>query len=407
MSDKKVIYFDNAATSYPKPEVVYQIQDDCFRRSGNPGRGAHRMAFESARTVFESRCSIARFLEIDNPERLIFTPGCTYSLNMVLRGFPFPSRKAGAGVIVSATEHNAVMRPLDRLERAGVVKVHRLSYAPNKVADLAELQQTIEKVRPVLCAIQEGSNVTGERTDIVQIWEICRTAKVSLLIDAAQTAGIYAHKLSQFEKCNEADLFWCASGHKGLMGPAGIGLLYWHGTMQLEPLIDGGTGSNSESLRMPLELPDRLESGTMPVQSIAALAKGVDWLEGAAPAKLADHELSLTRRVLDWCFQNSYMKVAGDRGKQANRNRAGHLEVGLPVVSFSVEGVAAHRVADILDQDFGIAVRSGLHCAMAAHQSLGTLTSGLTRASFGCFNSADEVDQLCQALARIHKRGAF
>jgi selenocysteine lyase/cysteine desulfurase len=411
MLDRKIIYFDNAATSYPKPEVVYQAQDACLRTAGNPGRGAHRLALESARNIFESRCTIAQFLGVADAEDLVFTPGCTYAINTVLRGFPF-SRSIGDSevplVIVSALEHNAVMRPLDRLEKSGVLKVHRLKYVPNKVVDLPELQRAIKDMKPALCAIQEGSNVTGEMTDIAQVWEVCSAAKVGMLIDAAQTAGLVSSSLSELianGKSKDVPLFWCTAGHKGLMGPAGVGLLYVGNSKLVEPLVAGGTGSNSESLAMPENYPDRLESGTMPVHSIVGLAKAVEWLKEKKPNTLRDHEVDLTQRFLDWCSGQPFMKVFGDRrAKDGKSSAARRLSQGLPLVSFAVSGVASDRVADLLDQEFGIAVRSGLHCAMAAHQALGTLATGLTRASFGCFNTRDEIDCLCEALTAIHRK---
>ncbi|PWU00613.1 MAG: cysteine desulfurase [Candidatus Melainabacteria bacterium] len=412
----KIIYFDNAATSYPKPEVVYQTQDASLRSAGNPGRGAHKLALESAKAVFESRSEIARFLGVDAPERLVFTPGCTYSINTILRGFPFrQSVQRGKElpiVIVSPLEHNAVMRPLGRLEKAGLLRIHRLKYVPEGVIDLQEFKEAVKQLKPVLCVVQEGSNVTGELIDIVSAWEICQQAKVSILVDAAQSAGSVESCLPKLSSSLAATadsgngFFWCTSGHKGLLGPPGIGLLFIGAGTNIEPLIAGGTGSNSENLEMPANYPDRLESGTQPVHLIDALAKGVSWLKQEGIAKLHQHEIALTDRFLAWCDEHTYVNVFGNRRprKASSMGRESLLRAGLPIVSFTVDGVSTDRVADLLDREFGIAVRSGLHCAMAAHQSLGTLKTGLTRASFGYFNTADEVDELCTALQAIHKK---
>lgn len=420
MVQGKIIYFDNAATSYPKPEAVYQTQDASLRKAGNPGRGAHRLAVDSARTVFESRIAIAAFLGIASPERLIFTPGCTYSINTVLRGLNLAPQSglkdAPKGrmpvVVVSPLEHNAVMRPLDHLEKGGFLKIHRLKYSPGGVIDMQELKTAVKELKPVLCTVQEGSNVTGELVDIVSAWEICQEAKTNLLIDAAQTAGTVTSHLAELTAAGKgtayggAGLFWCSSGHKGLLGPAGIGLLFVPESMDVEPLIAGGTGSNSENLEMPAEYPDRLESGTQPVHLIAALAQGISWLHEQGPEKLQEKERQLTRRFLAWCANQPYIKVFGKRTLEPKGSkREVELQSGLPIVAFAVEAVSSDSVADQLDRNYGIAVRSGLHCAMAAHQSLGTLTTGLTRASFGCFNTSDEVDELCLALSNIHRRG--
>jgi selenocysteine lyase/cysteine desulfurase len=415
----KIIYFDNAATSYPKPEVVYQTQDATLRSAGNPGRGAHRLALDSARAVFESRSEIAQFLGIDCPERLVFTPGCTYSINTILRGFPFrqgDGSSVGRGkelptVIASPLEHNAVMRPLNRLEKEGVLRVHRLKYAAGGVIDLRELKEAVKELKPALCVVQEGSNVTGELVDINSVWEVCQAAKASLLIDAAQSAGSIPSCLPQLSASLNATaddgrgFFWCASGHKGLLGPPGIGLLFIGAKSNIEPLVAGGTGSNSENLEMPVNYPDRLESGTQPVHLIDALAKGVSWLKQQGIVKLREHEVALTYRFLAWCDKHSYIKVFGNRTRQgASTSQEASNRAGLPIVSFTVNGVSTDQVADLLDREFDIAVRSGLHCAMAAHQSLGTLKTGLTRASFGYFNTGDEVDELCKALESIYKK---
>jgi selenocysteine lyase/cysteine desulfurase len=414
MVEGKIIYFDNAATSYPKPEAVYQAQDASLRRAGNPGRGAHRIALNSAREVFQGRHEIASFLDIRRSEQLIFTPGCTYAINAVLRGFPFAQKFSAAGkpvVLVGPLEHNAVMRPLDRLEKAGILHIHRLKYAIGGVVDMKELNDAVKELKPVLCAIQEGSNVTGELVDIASVWEICRASKISLLVDAAQTAGSIPASLAQLIATGDTTtddgngFFWCASGHKGLLGPPGIGLLFVGTKMNIEPLVAGGTGSNSENLEMPAHYPDRLESGSQPVHLIAALAGGISWLKQEGVERLRQKEIDLTNRFLTWCSKQSYIKVAGNRipGSSGSKKEQS-LRAGLAIVSFTIDEVPSDRVADLLDREFGIAVRSGLHCAMAAHESLGTLKTGLTRASFGCFNTVDEVDQLCEALATIYSK---
>lgn len=419
MVGRNLIYFDNAATSYPKPEVVYREHDAYFRTAGNPGRGAHRLALESARLVFESRNTISDFLGIDNPERLIFTPGATYSINTVLRGFPWnkagsAGRSRPAAVIVGPLEHNAVVRPLYRLERQGVITIHRLKYVPGRVIDFIELKKQIAELKPALCAIQEGSNVTGEFIDISSAWDICEAANVSLLIDAAQTAGYLSTNLfklpTKMPKSgdtarNGAALFWCASGHKSLFGPPGVGLLFASADAYLEPLIAGGTGSNSENLEMPENCPDRLEAGTMPAHLIGALASGVSWLKQEGIAKVCAHESALVKQFLSWCLKQKYIKVFGRSGlDDLSGSGIDPNKIGLPVVSFEIEGVPADRIADWLDRDFGIAVRSGLHCAVAAHQALGTLSGGLTRASFGYFNTTKEVDVLCRAISKIYHK---
>jgi len=380
--NRKITYFDNAATTFPKPEAVYQAADQYFRLAANPGRGAHSLAMVSAQTVFGTRIAAAELLGIKQAQRLIFTPGATYSINFALQGFRWNS---GDVVIVSALEHNAVMRPLRWLEETRGIIVKVLPYAEKGVIDLHSLIKLMLESHPRLCVFSHGSNVTGEMIDIRSISAICGAHKVPLMIDAAQTAG----------RCTDPvdDLgvsIWCASGHKGLMGSPGVGLLYVAPNIELDPVIFGGTGSNSERIDMPTAFPDRFEPGSLPGPAIAALSAGVGWLKQMTIAKVAAHEHYLAHRFLQWASSSDIIEIAGNRAALTTAT-----------VAFTVKGVTSDVVAHALDTEYGIAVRAGLHCAATAHTSLGTLETGLVRASFGCFNTEEEVDQLCKALETI------
>jgi len=380
---KRIIYFDNAATTCPKPEAVYLAQDEYSRRTANPGRGAHKLALDSARTLFEARTEAAAFLGIKQAERLIFTPGCTYAINMAIKGLGL---KSGDVVVVSAVEHNAVMRPLQQLASEIGIVVLMVPYAAKGVVDMHALIKIILEKHPRLCIFTEASNVTGELIDVNAVATICGAHKVPLMIDAAQTAGRADYQLDDLGVS-----LWCASGHKGLFGLPGVGLLYAAPHMDLRPLISGGTGSGSDQFEMPAAYPDHLEAGTLPGPAIASLQAGIRFLQEKGIKTVRDIEDELTRRFLEWAQASQTVRVFGNRQQGA----------GIAVVAFDVPGVACDRVAALLDSQCGIAVRTGLHCAPTAHKALGTLSTGLVRASFSCFNTAEDVDTLCWALAEI------
>ncbi|MFN8659116.1 MAG: aminotransferase class V-fold PLP-dependent enzyme [Candidatus Obscuribacterales bacterium] len=377
------IYLDNAATTLPKPEDVYAAHSHFLREAGNPGRGAHQFAMQAARAIHNSRVLIADLLGAKHPERLIFTPGCTYSLNMVIKGFKL---EQGDSVVVSAIEHNAVMRPLTQLQNQIGLKVHTLPYKPWSVVDLHDLTSALLREKPKLCIISEASNVTGEIVDLRLVSTICQANRVPLVVDAAQTAGRLPFSADALGVAA-----WCASGHKGLMGPPGVGLLYASPDLKLEPIIAGGTGSHSEDLQMPEELPDRYEVGTPNGPAIAGLGAAAHWIgQQGGFAVLTEKEQQLLKRFLDWAGTRPWLEILG--AFDAKR---------VATVSFRLPNVAPDMVASLLESDHGIAARSGLHCAQAAHLALGTLDTGAVRVSFGYFNKPEDVDALCTALDRI------
>jgi cysteine desulfurase family protein len=377
------IYFDNAATSHPKPETVYQAADSFSRSGGSAGRAAHKLALSRSREVFETRLALAEFLGISSPERLIFTSGCTQSINIALHACQL---RAGQTVLVSSLEHNAVMRPLYEKQRQTGMKVVPLKYRPGEIFALEELENKLSALRPALCVFMEASNVTGEMLDLTAVSQLCARFEVPLLVDAAQSAGLSSVDLGATPLS-----FWCASGHKGLMGVQGAGLLYvGEATGDVDPLIYGGTGSHSEDFQMPLVFPDRLEPGTMPGPAIFSLAAGIAHLTAEEHGAVRAREQALCRQLADWLAERSSFKVYGSAGK-----------VRAPLLSFELDGVDSSLVAELLDREYDICVRAGLHCAAAAHKTLGTLKRGLVRVSFGSFNTSDELRQLFAALDDI------
>lgn len=357
-----------------------------LRTCGNPGRGAHHFALEGARKIFDARENIADFLGVKQSERLIFTGGCTASLNMVIKGLALDGRlTAGDAVIVSTLEHNSVMRPLEQLRDSLGIKIISCLVDENFETHLRAL---VEKHAPKLVALVWASNVSGEVLPIPSVAQYLYERNVPLLVDAAQTAGKIKADLSE----NRGISFYCASGHKGLMGAPGVGLLYVSPKHTLAPLIAGGTGSHSESLEMPVAFPDRLETGTMPGPAIAALSAGVDWLKKNDPAKILEKELLLTEKFIDLVRNLKPVTVYGHEPQTSSV---------MPTVSFSMDKISPSSLADQLDTEYGIATRAGLHCSASTHQSFGTVKTGLVRVSFGPFNTPDEVDTLCAALKQI------
>lgn len=401
-----LIYMDNAATSYPKPEEVYVAADSYFRKSANPGRSAHKLALNSAREVFSVREKVAAFLKVQYPERLIFTPGCTYSLNMVLRGLtkgnPASGQKAilskGATVLISPLEHNALMRPLKAMEAELGLKIVQLPYEPGKIFAVAELRRLLDEVRPSLVATVHASNVTGEAIDVGAVAASCHVARTPLLLDAAQTAG-----LEKTHLIHPGISFWSASAHKGLFGQPGLGLLHVSKEYDLEPLIAGGTGSASEDLQMPFVYPDRLEPGTAAGPAIAALGAGIDFIESVGADVILQHELRLSDAFISFLNASNNIRVYSPGN---NNNNSNSIIPRVANVSFSVPGMSADQVVDALDREFSIAARGGLHCAALAHETLGTMKEGLVRLSFGYFNSELQVNELARAIHEISQRAA-
>lgn len=310
------------------------------------------------------------------------------SLNMVIKGLALENRLTkGDVVIVSSREHNAMMRPLTQLKNALGIKIVVCNVGENFEEDLAAL---VEQHRPKLVALVWASNVTGEVLPIEAVAKYLKARDIPLLVDGAQAAGKLKLDLNE---CSGISYF-STSGHKGLMGAPGVGLLYVAPQHKLAPFIAGGTGSGSESLAMPTAFPDRLEPGTLPGPAIAALSAGVDWLKKNDSEGIMRQELALTEEFLSW---TAGMKTKGLRiyGPGAG------VKSRMPTVSFSIDKLASASVADRLDTEYGIAVRSGLHCSAVTHESLGTLESGLVRVSFGPFNKPEEMHSLCRALEEI------
>jgi cysteine desulfurase family protein len=379
-----MIYLDNAATSHPKPDSVYERLDKVLRNcSANPGRSGHAMAVEASRTIFEARESIANLFNIADADRIVFTANATGALNLAILG----TLRTGDQCVTTTMEHNSVIRPLHSLSQRGVT-VTAVSASRDGSVDAQAIGNAINE-RTRLVVVTHASNVVGTITPIAEIITVAHDHGVPVLVDAAQTAGsvpIDAGKL-------QVDLLACP-GHKGLYGPQGTGFLYMAPSVNPEPILFGGTGSRSDLADMPDFAPDRYEAGTQNTAGIAGLAAGIEFLRRNGIEKIRAHEISLMRRLMDGLSAIDGVTLYGVRDPVRKTG----------VVLFTIGGIDPAEIGDLLDGEFGIAVRVGLHCAPQAHRTLGTFPTGGVRISPGFFNTIDEIDQTVDAVFRIARR---
>ncbi len=376
-----MIYFDNAATTFPKPEKVYEKHIEAMREYGaNPGRSGHKMALKANRGIFASRNTLAKLFNIKNPMNIIFTFNCTESLNLGIKGL----LKTGDHVITSSMEHNSVLRTIKHLEEKGVE--HTIVQANSKgQIDPKDIEKAI-KENTKLIVTTHISNLTGSIMPVKEIGRIAKERNISYMLDAAQSAGVYDIDV---EEMNISLL--ALPGHKGLLGPLGTGALYIREGLEIDTLMQGGTGSASESLSQPDMLPDKYESGTPNGPGIIALGAGIEYILEKGIENIRAHEEKLTDHFLKAIKEIDGIKAYGplDIKKQA------------AVVALNLKDIDSSELAYILDEEYNIATRSGLHCAPLAHKTIGTLEQGVVRFSFGIFNTLEEVDIAIEALKEI------
>ena len=381
--DKNVIYLDNAATSWPKPESVYRAVDYAMRYSGNASRSGHGLALEADRLVYQTRKMLASFFNVGDPAQVVFTKNCTEALNVALKGVV----GKGDHVVTTSMEHNSVLRPLSKLQKSGV----EVTVVQANDEGFVAAEQIAEAIRDntKLIAVIHASNVVGTIMPIADIGKVAHDHGALFLVDAAQTAGILPIDMEE----SYIDLL-CVPGHKGLMGPAGTGVLMVGKGVEVESLIEGGTGSLSESVEQPPFMPDKLESGTLNVPGIAGLKAGLEFIMEVGLSAIRQHEQKLTKQLLDGLSELDNVVVFGP--KDPNRT------VG--VVSAVIRGVDPAQVSALLDREYGIATRPGLHCAPLAHKSIGSFETGTVRFSVGYFNTEEEIEKTFQAMKHIAKQ---
>ena len=379
-----MIYLDNAATSWPKPDCVQQAVLRCMREVGaSPGRSGHRLANEAERMRFDAREALAELFGVSDPTRVIFTLNATGALNLVISGLLPP----GAHVVTTSMEHNSVMRPIRAAEQRGVsVSLVRCRSDGSMAPDAIE-----QHLRPQtrLIVANHASNVCGTVLPIDAIGAIAHREGIPLLVDAAQTGGCWPIDLSN----DNIDLL-AFTGHKSLLGPSGTGGLIINDDFDislLPPLTHGGTGSRSEQEVQPDFLPDKYESGTPNVAGLAGLAAGVRYLLERGVERIRQHEQNLTRRLIEGLGRIAGVRVFG----------TGHAWEQTSAVSLTIDGHSVSDVAQALDERFGIMCRPGLHCAPRAHRTLGTLPDGTLRLAAGPFTTETEIERAIDAIARL------
>ena len=379
-----VIYFDNAATSFPKPpQVVEAITHFLLHVGANPGRSGHRLSVEAGRIVYEAREALARLFNVRDPLRIVFGHNVTEAINLALRGLLRP----GDHVVTSSMEHNAVMRPLRALERQGV-ELTVVPCSPEGFLDPADVERAL-RPNTRLIVLNHASNVTGTLLPVAEVGRIARRHGTLLLVDAAQTAGVYPIDVG----ADAIDLL-AFTGHKGLFGPMGTGGLYIGPRVPLDefkPLKRGGTGSRSEYEEQPDFLPDKFESGTLNAAGLAGLAAGVRFVLERGVDEIRRHEEELTRLLLNGLSSVEGVSIYGP-GDPARQTAT---------VSFNVAGMEPSEVALRLDEQFGVMCRPGLHCAPSAHRTAGTFPMGTVRFSLGYFNTVEEVEKAVAAVRAI------
>lgn len=377
-----MIYLDNAATSFPKPESVYQALDAFARHDlANPGRAGHKMALAAERALDDCRHLLNQLFHGEGPERFIFTLNCTDALNMAFKGV----LKDGDHVITTDLEHNSVSRPLRAMELAGKITLTRIASDKGGTVDPDTIKQAITP-RTRLIAQTHCSNVLGTVQLIEAIGKIAREAEVLFLVDAAQTAGVIPIDIQT--ACIDLLAF---PGHKSLLGPTGTGALYVGPAAIVGAWREGGTGGDSSSETQPREYPYFLEGGTPNVLGVAGLAAGIKYVTERGLARIHQHEVELVERLWKRLDEIGGYEVFG------HRDMSRHVGT----LSLRSGSLPAAEIGGILDQAFEIAIRPGLHCAPYIHRAIGTFPDGTVRVSPGPFNTDADIDTLADALAEI------
>ena len=378
-----MIYFDNAATTYPKPAAVYRgCEQALYRFGANPGRSGHALSMKTAEMVYSARESVADFFNASEVENVVFTPNCTASINMVLKGL----LKKGDHVVISNLEHNAVARPVYRLKKDGIIDY---SVAEVKEGDNDRTLhnfKTVVRPNTKLVVCTHASNVFGIKLPIKEIGTMCKKRGIFFMVDAAQTAGIVPIDV----KRDRVD-FLCVAAHKGLYAPMGTGILICENGKSLKSIIEGGTGSSSLDLSQPEQMPDKLESGTVNVVGIAGVLYGIDTINKVGIRAISSHELVIVRNIYKQLYSNNSIKLYTEFPDERYH---------VPVLSFNVEGLDSGYVVDKLSES-GFALRGGLHCAPLAHISKGTQETGTVRLCPSMFTTIKESNELCKAIFNI------
>ncbi|HSQ90113.1 aminotransferase class V-fold PLP-dependent enzyme [Romboutsia sp.] len=376
-----MIYLDNAATTYPKPEKVYEAIMDCMKNyCANPGRAGHKLAMRAAREIYDARENIAKLFNIDNPMNIVFTNNATDSLNLAIKGVV----KKGDHIITTSMEHNSVIRPIKALEKHGI-KNTIVQCDKDGFLCIEDLKKAI-KENTKLIVTTHASNVVGTLLDIKQIGEVAKEHNILYLVDASQTAGVYDINVKDVN----VDMI-AAPGHKCLLGPQGTGILYIKEGLNVNILKEGGTGSKSEDLFQPELTPDKYEAGTHNTPGIVGLNEGIKFILEKGIDNIRIHEEELCKYMLEKLEEVPNIVIYGPKD---SKKRAA-------VIAINIGNMDSGEITFLLDSEYQIATRSGIHCSPLAHQTLGTLEQGVVRFSLGYFNTKNEIDEAIKALKEI------
>ena len=374
-----MIYLDNAATSYQKPEAVYQAVQEAMHHMGNSGRGAHGASLDASRQIYSARELLAELFHAGDPSRVAFTANSTESLNMAVFGLFGP----GDHVITTMLEHNSVLRPLYLLEEAGL-ELTILPVDQNGCICYEDIEKAIRpNTKGIICT--HASNLTGNMVDIGWIGRFCRKKGLLFVVDASQTAGVFDINMEEMG----IDVL-CFTGHKGLLGPQGTGGICVRQGVAVRPLIVGGSGVHSYSKAHPEDMPTALEAGTLNGHGIAGLYAALRYIQETGMEQIRERELSLMRQFYDGVRTIPGVTIYGDfTGQRA------------PIVSLNIRDYDSGEVADELAYHYEIYTRAGAHCAPLMHRALGTESTGAVRFSMSHFNTEAEIDEAIRAVHEI------
>lgn len=377
--DKKIYYFDNSATSFPKPESVYKCVEKAVRLYGaNPGRGGHRMAVEASQAIYETREKVASLFNIKNPLQIAFTYNSTYALNFAVKG----AVPKDSHIITTSLEHNSVLRPVfyEKDENNAHVSIIEPSEDGN-----IHSEDIIAAMKPETKAVvlTHMSNVTGAIIDLLPIATEARKRNILTIVDVSQSAGFLDIDVEEMK----IDIL-CFTGHKSLFGIQGTGGIYIREGIPFSPIIEGGTGSFSKMKRQPHSMPEALEAGTLNTPGIVSLGAGIDFINSIGLENIRKHEDNLTQKFVEGLKDIEEIIIYGPEKRG-------------PVVTLNIKGVDSGDLAAYLDEEYGILTRAGIHCAPLAHESMHSGENGGVRFSFGYFNTEEDITYAINTLKNI------
>nr|WP_314459140.1 aminotransferase class V-fold PLP-dependent enzyme [uncultured Clostridium sp.] len=380
-----MIYLDHAATSLQKPEEVRQAVADAMLTMGNPGRGIYGASLEAARIIYDTRSLISRLFHVGSPSQVAFTANSTESLNLAIEGIIHP----GDHVITTMMEHNSVLRPLYRMEEKGT-ELTILPADKNGCISWEDIETAVKSnTRAVICT--HASNLTGNMNDLETIGRICKKHGIFFILDASQTAGVFDIDMEGMG----IDVV-CFTGHKGLLGPQGTGGICVREGVDIQPLIVGGSGTQSFLKTQPEQMPERLEAGTLNCHGIAGLHAALLYIDRTGMESIRKREQFLMRLFYEGVRDIPGVSTYGDFSQKSLAERA-------PVVALNIGDLDSGQVADELAVTYDIYARAGAHCAPLMHRALGTEKQGAVRFSMSHFNTEEEIDQAVKAVRELSR----